>query len=275
MPLPLNTFFEAARELVDGCKSNAYVLINQPGLRKDDLIEYDLEFTSLEKYISFSSTAVAFEQVEALPDDTFEQLAEYIQERCRIDKVLNVQGVDLDTFEPYIDVDKRIIHIEFPPLPEDQDLRGQAISEADAALRKIMAQIPSPSRSVIYTSLQPDTDVKISKGRIFPHIFQDKNRELLIERNNHILNIPPPVHNYKPKYMGMSGEYLSIFDEQFVQENKQLLVAIATGLLGFIILQLLPKNRTIKKVHVSSDHQIDGKPTQTPNHNKPRTKKTL
>ncbi|SJM84847.1 related to protein BIG1 [Zygosaccharomyces bailii] len=260
--LPQDIFFDAARELVDECTSSAYVLINQPGLRKHDFAEYDLEFSSLEKYISFSSTAIALEQVEALPEDTFDQLADYTKEKCRIDKVLHVQGDNLDSFQPYIDVDKRIIHIDFPPLPEEQELRGQAISEHDAALRKIMAQIPSPSRSVIYTSLKPDTDVKDPIGRIFPHIFMDKNRELPIERNNHILNIPPPVNNYKPKYLGMSSEYISIFDEQFINENKQLLVAIATGLVGFLVFQLMPKS--ISKVQVQSPpkSRVDRKSTK-------------
>ncbi|CDH13043.1 uncharacterized protein ZBAI_04829 [Zygosaccharomyces bailii ISA1307] len=125
-----------------------------------------------------------------------------------------------------------------------------------------MAQIPSPSRSVIYTSLKPDTDVKVSKGRIFPHIFMDKNREQPIERNNHILDIPPPVNNYKPKYLGMSSGYVSIFDEQFVNDNKQLLIAIATGLAGFLVLQLMPKSISKVQTQSLSKRRVDRKSTE-------------
>lgn len=238
--IPHSTFLEAVRELIESCESNAYIFINQPGLRKNDLVEFEEEFVNLENYLSRSSTSVGFEQVELLPDDTFDQLTEFMQEHCRIDHVLYVEGDNLDSFQPYIDIEKRIIRIEYPPLPEDEELRRQAIFEFDSNLRKFLAQVPSPAHSIIYTSLDPGMDVPDSKESIFPQIFRDKNRELPIERNNHHLNIPPIFNEYKPKYSGMTGNYLSIFDTEFIKENKQLLLAIVTSLFGFLILQLVP-----------------------------------
>lgn len=233
------TLFQAIRELTEDCQFNALIFINQPGLRKDDLIEYEEEFINLEKCLKGSSTAVAFEQVELMPYDTFSQLTEYVQELCRIDKILYVEGDNLESFQHYIDVEKRIIHIEYPPLPEDPEFRRKAIFTFDSNLRKILAQVPSPAHRVIYTSLDSDTDVLESNGRIFPHILQNKDREAPIERNNHHLNIPPPFNDYRPKWAGMTREYLSIFDTEFIQENKQLLIAIATSLFGFLILQIV------------------------------------
>lgn len=235
----MSTLFQAVREFTEDCQFNALIFINQPGLRKDDLIEYEEEFINLEKYLKGSSTAVAFEQVELMPYDTFSQLTEYAQELCRIDKILYVEGDNLESFQHYIDIEKRIIRIEYPPLPEDPEFRRKAIFTFDSNLRKILAQVPSPAHRVIYTSLDPDTDVLESNGRIFPHILQDKDREAPIERNNHHLNIPPPFNDYRPKWAGMTGEYLSIFDTEFIQENKQLLIAIATSLFGFLILQIV------------------------------------
>lgn len=186
-----------------------------------------------------SSTAVSFEQVELLPQDTFTQLTEYVQEQCKIDKVLYVEGDNVDSFQTYIDIEKRIIRIEYPPLPEDPEYRRNAIFTFDSNLRKILAQVPSPDYKVIYTSLDPDTDVLESKGTIFPHIFQDEDRKDPIERNKRQLNPPPPFNAYKPKWAGMTGEYLSIFDAEFIQENRQLLLAITSSLFGYLILQFI------------------------------------
>ncbi|CAR25718.1 hypothetical protein ZYGR_0A02850 [Zygosaccharomyces rouxii] len=270
LELPLSTLFQVVREFTEDCETSAFIFINQPGLRKDDLVEYEEEFVNLERYLRKSSTALAFEQVELMPDDTFEQLTEYVQEICRIDKLLYVEGDNLESFQPYIDIEKRIIRIEYPPLPEDPELRGQAILTFDSNLKKMLAQVPSPAHRVIYTSLEPNTDVLESTGRIFQHIFQDKDREIPIERNNHHLDIPPQFNDYKPKFEGMTGEYLSIFDADFIQENKQLLIAITTSLFGFLILQLVPSRSptttgTTKDKNPAEDIKIaDKKPLEPP-----------
>ncbi|GAV51717.1 hypothetical protein ZYGR_0AF01880 [Zygosaccharomyces rouxii] len=276
----LSTLFQAVRELIEDCQPGAFIFINQPGLRKDDLIEYEEEFVNLEKYLRGSSTAVAFEQVELMPQDTFSQLTEYVQELCRIDKLLYVEGENIESFQPYIDIEKRVIRIDYPPLPEDPESRRKEIFKHDSNLRKILAQVPSPDHRVIYTSLDPDTDVLESKGRIFPHIFQDKDREVPIERNNHHLNIPPLFNDYKPKWAGMTGEYLSLFDADFIQENKQLLVAIATSLFGFLILQLVLSSSsttigTTKTKKSTKDVKVaDKSPQESPRVNSETSAKT-
>ncbi|EDO18104.1 hypothetical protein Kpol_1031p8 [Vanderwaltozyma polyspora DSM 70294] len=235
------TFQRLSQNIIQECSSDAYIFINQPGLRNTDFIYYQDNFKSLANYAKISSTAIKFEKVQNLQTNFYDKLAIALKDHCNIDNIININGQSADDFDAYIDSEPRIIRIEFPPLPDDRDLRAEAISTFDKNLRTIIAQIPSPVNTIFYTSLNPgtisldDTNVPVN---IFSDIFKDKNYKSGIEKNDRIRNVPSNFNEYRPKSEGMSSGYISAFTEEFYEENKELLKLIGTALIGFLIFQL-------------------------------------
>lgn len=97
--LSLERFSVISKELLGQCNSDAYVFINQPGLRKQDFSTYKKEFISLQRYIYSASTALDFESVQLPSNDTFNQLINYVNGECKIDKFISVEGNKTNGFE--------------------------------------------------------------------------------------------------------------------------------------------------------------------------------
>lgn len=245
----MHRFTEISKELLGKCNSDAYIFVNQPGISKLDFLDHKREFNSLQRYIHSSSTALKFEKVEVPQNETFDTLIEYVKDRCKIDKVIKLRGNSSENFDPYIDVERRVIRIDYPILPKAKEMRRKAINDYDKFLRMILAQIPSPAQTVIFTSLEPG---KVSRHeavtpiQIFPELFLEPSRKLELEKNDHNMNIPPTFNEHRTKYSQMSSDYVSIFDSKFISDNYDLIRLIITALIGFLILQvLLPKRKHI------------------------------
>lgn len=242
-------FEQVTKELLGNCNSDAYIFVNQPGLSKLDFKMYADSWKSLSRYINGSSSVLKFEKVE-LPrtetNDLFDRLMEYTTKKCRIEDKIIITGNDTDSFQPYIDAKARIIRIDFPELPDADDQnaeksRGEAIEDYDMFLRKILAQIPSPDHTIVYTSLKPGLshpNEDIIPIEIFPEIFNDESRQTEFERNYRIRDEKPFFHTPNPNFKEVNSKYISVFDEEFVQQNKQILQAIVLGIIGFITLQV-------------------------------------
>lgn len=243
------------KEHINHCTSKAYVFVNQPGIRKLDFFYYKKNFIFLQRYIFESSSAIKFEKVDLLPSDTFDDLITYVQDTCHIDEIIKIRGNETDDFEPYIDVNSRILRIDFPALPENSSKdREFAIESYDKFLRYVLAQIPSPQISVIYTSLEPhmvDPSESVIPIEIFPEVFRNKNK---VEKNDRKSEINPSFNEPRPKFKEMSSKYISIFDSDFVEENYTLLQLIVTTLVGFILFEFIfhRKDANPKKVTVKS-----------------------
>ncbi|CCF58141.1 hypothetical protein KAFR_0D04940 [Kazachstania africana CBS 2517] len=256
MSLPSKSFDIIAEELLRKCNSDAIIFVNQPGLCKLDFEEFEDEFKFLRKYIKVSSTSLKFEKVSGLHQNTFQNLIDITSKECNIDRFMTLRGNNTDDFEPYIDTNKRIIVINYPPLPEnDYDLRRKHIMDYDLYLRTILAQIPSPYQTVIYTSLErslvPKEDV-MNNIEVFPGLFEDLAEE---EKNDRLKDEPPaPLNKFRTLYPGMSTKYISIFDSGFLEQNGQLLKAIFTSLVGYIIYQTILYVREPKKSRPNDKH---------------------
>lgn len=229
------------------------MFINQPGIRLRDFIDYQKEFLNLQRYLFASSTALKFERVKPLPEETFDELIDQVRESCNIEEVITITGNDTSTFEPYIDVGKRAIRIDYPQLPENNNDRSAAISDYDRFLRQILAQIPSPELTIIYTSLGPYEFIESEEGylgsmNIYPEIFLDPSRSQEVERNDHSLDDPSVLNEHHPKFIGMSSEYVSIFDQEFIAENIGLLRMIITIFIAFIIFVPLVRPKKVSRV---------------------------
>ncbi|CAI4053283.1 hypothetical protein SUVZ_15G2560 [Saccharomyces uvarum] len=250
LTLPASDFLQTAEKFLSLCNANTYVFVNQPGLRRLDFLEFQDEFTSLRRYVRQSSTAIKFEKVELLSEDFYDDLADYLKEYCDAGQVLRLRGNHTEDFEPFIDSERRVVIIEYPMLPQDTDLRREAIGHYDKYLRFVLAQIPSPEQNIIYTSLNPGTALaheSIIPIDIFPDIFDIKSGSGEVEQNNRVLDVPPLSFNdYSPRFSEPPSKYISIFDSELIQDNKVLLQLILTSLIGFVLFQLFaPKKRDV------------------------------
>lgn len=192
------------------------------------------------------------ERVESLPSDTYDELIDYVTEKCKIDKAISVRGNDTNSFEPYIDTAKRVIRIDYPVLPENKELRRQAISDFDKFLRTVLAQVPSPAQTVLYTALGESVpnDSQSDRTPIFAEIFRHPSKMEEMEKNNHDLRVPREFNQHRPKFAKPEPAYVSLLDSQFISENYDLLRLILTSLGGFLVLQLVlarTKPTTVKK----------------------------
>lgn len=228
------------------CNSDAYVLVNIPGLSKYDFVVFEDAWPSLKKYISQGTSGLKFEMVEPLSDNFFDDLSNYIDEQCDIFEVMHIVGNDEDTVQQYIDAKKRLIIIDYPILPniEDKDVRLKSIMEYDDFLRTVLAQIPSPSQKVLVTSLHAGDvclDGQYRTVKILEDLFQMVwNSDP--EKNNKIMEVPRHFNKYKPKYSDLLTEPSSIWDEKFISENIKIIQLIITTLVTFLVWQFLLKS---------------------------------
>jgi hypothetical protein len=122
--MPYERVNEVAKKMLDACSADAIILVNQPGLTMDDLEDYE-PFTMLRTYCFMSSTLGVVPRLQRPLD--LDKLADYALKKCGGD-VIRVEG--LDEVETYIDSGRRIIRINFPPLPQDSESRREALMQS-------------------------------------------------------------------------------------------------------------------------------------------------
>lgn len=253
--IPNDSIKIIAKELIENCNSDAYIFINMPGLLEYDLVRYRDEFNYLEQYLQTSSTGLTFEKVDYLNNDSFNELIDFTKHTCNVRKYIQLNGNDTKQYEPYLDTDTRVIRIDFPPMNDiTGEVRRDTISHFDKYLRTVLAQIPSPHQTVILTSLDSEgkviTDLKneyIETMDKYDGIFNDIIAEKSdIEKNLRVNDVPLVRNKHKPLYEGLSDEYVSIFDNEFIQENYQLLQLIGTTIVAFLLYQIFIKPTTVK-----------------------------
>lgn len=257
--VPVESFKIIAKDLIDQCNSNAYIFVNVPGLRKLDFIKYENEFVFLKRYLNQSSTKLKFEQVKRLSDDIYQELISYTKEKCKFEGHVQLNGNNSDDFAPYLDSGKRIIEINYTPLPLDENERLEAIRDLDKYTRTILAQLPSPDQTVFYTSLKPapvpEDDYKPTE--FFTELFENLNET---ESNNRIANVAPFINKYHPKFEGMKNITVSLLNPTFFKENEDLIKCIIAVLVGFMIVTIA-QQFFMKPVGVVRVDKIAKKPT--------------
>lgn len=240
--VPAESFKIIAEELLGNCNSDAYIFINIPGLNEFDFVEYRDDLKYLEKSFELSSTGLKFEKIE-LDRSVFDHLIDFTEQECQVEKILKLTGNDTAQFEPYLDTDKRIIEIDFPALDSmDDQTRSETIDHFDNYLKIVLSQIPSPHQSLILTSLEPSSQIHKSSSSLeqYDGFFNDiVERKQDVEKNNRLLDIPIIRHKYRPLRQELHSDYVSIFDNDFIQKNYTLLKLIATTTIIFIMYQLI------------------------------------
>lgn len=180
-------------------------------------------------------------------EDLFSELIDYTMNTCHIDRLITIRGDKTEDHHPYIDSNPRVIRIDFPELPPFEAVntnktRSETIVAYDSFIRKVLGTIPTPHHTVILTSLKASS-LNISDNllslEIFPEIFNQNTREFEVERNDRNLNIQPFFNVKKPKFKVLECKYISAFNQEFVEQNFQLLQIILTVLICFISCQLI------------------------------------
>lgn len=251
--IPSRSLQTIAEELISGCNSDAYLFINVPGLTEFDLVKYRDEWKYLEQYLQSSSTGLTFEKMLTEGSYIFEPLIEFTQETCHVDKILNLIGNNTAQFEPYLDSTKRIIKIDFPPIDGMVDLqeRRETMAHFDKYLRTVIAQLPSPFHTIVLTSLTASNNNGLENSLInslnedYTGIFNDIIEEKRdMEKNHRLVDVPLVRNRYRPLHEGLHDEYVSIFDNNFIKENYQLLQIIMTTMGAFFVYQLVNRFTT-------------------------------
>lgn len=245
---------EVLRNLLKPCSSNAYILVNQPGLTLDDLQHHE-SYTYLRTYSFMASTLAALPRIEKPVD--FDELKRNIIGRCDA-KVIELS--DLNEVEAYIDVRTRLIMITMPELPEDPAERIEALKLAgkyslillyndtnitDESIRRTVRKLPSPSHTLIYTALDKRLydkydEKKWEKLEIFHDIIkQDATRDYEYERNDKTnKKIDKTFPEKRTKLL--KKVYLPKFiDKELILENELLVISVLLITLSLIVLQIL------------------------------------
>ena len=116
------------KKLVTQCSSDEYLIINQPGLRLNDITDIEKEhWPHFYKYLTLSSTVVGLPWVEEPID--LDYLEKYILKTCKAETI----SVDHEDEREVncIDSKTRVIRIELSELPENLDERRDEMRKHD------------------------------------------------------------------------------------------------------------------------------------------------
>lgn len=179
---------------VSSCPADAFIIIDQPGLRVEDF----QELPSIDKvpvwnqwrtFLGRAATVGSFPRLDRPLDTNW--LQKVLKKQCGAVKVTaNVRDTDPKDkslpLEEYHDTRKRVVMAKFPRLPETQPERMVALQKHDEKLLEILQRTPTPFFSLVYTSSSGEKfnpeDKKYRKAR-FWDIFADIVRQKRDPRN--------------------------------------------------------------------------------------------
>lgn len=163
-----------ARKLMHDCSANTYVVVNQPGLKAKDF-QTESAFPFLKKLLERTSTMYTV----PYSDGGIElgKLANSVAKQCGAEKIVANLDNNVTPLEEYMDTTKRVIEINFEPLPNTYVSRLAALAANDEMLEKIVRATPSPFIALILTSEkgeEGDFEPKNPDFRIFPGVARAK-----------------------------------------------------------------------------------------------------
>lgn len=176
------------------CLLDAYILIDQPGLTYEDLLDYNRDsWPFLRRYVTLSSLIVGLSWLQTPPD--FDHIESYIVRTCEAEavRVDGIEGPD------YYDVRKRVFRVRLRPLPQGERRESVAL-ENDEIIRKILRKLPSPHYTILMSSTNPGFSHPIppaaveahpERFEIFNEISHHPSRASPVERNNNFHAVEP------------------------------------------------------------------------------------
>lgn len=246
------------KKLITDCSSDAYLIVNLPGLTYQDLTTANKDnWPFLRKYLYMASTLVGLPRVQSTLDLDF--LEQYIINNCEAETVNVFQSHE--EVVDYYDVRTRVIRIDLAPLSnEDYDLRINQIYDCDQLLRKILRKLPSPHYSIIFTSLDPGTIHPVpnivmqkdpSSFEIFSDILNDPVNNQEVEKNDRFHKVEPnlnPIRHSNDKYMrNKKKDEIHLFDYELWAKNEKLISTILVMIISIFMMKIISFFKSLKQ----------------------------
>lgn len=253
IPRPVNSVSNLLKKFVTACRSDAYLLIDQPGLTPEDLNERNTgNWVTLRKYMSLASTVIGLPWVEEPIDYDF--LAKYIVVNCEAETIF--LGQEDDDFEKYLDTRPRVFKVSLSPLPPyiEKEDRVEAMRNHDNLIRDIINKLPSPHYTIILSSSEvvdaddpepPILEEHPEEYQIFNDIVNHPSREQEVERNTRYFpKMPEPVpyrHTNDRYISNRRKDEVHFFDTEHLQKEARLLFAVFLILISIILYSLFTR----------------------------------
>lgn len=240
------------KRVVTDCSSDAYILVDIPGLRAEDMnMEREDSWQSLRRYLAMASTAIGLPWVTHTIDLVY--IEKYVMKTCAAEPMVVFE--DDEGTEDYIDTTKRVIRLALSPLPalEDEEERDLKIRKYDDLIHKVIRKLPTPHYTIIVTSSTPESVYPLPEAvissdpdrfDIFNDIINDPSRAKEIERNNQFLHerptSSPPRHTNIRYLRNRKNAQVHLFDADLWERNKKLVATLVAMIFSLLSLQLIP-----------------------------------
>lgn len=243
------------KKLITQCSSDAYVIVDQPGLTYEDLTDKKREnWPFLINYLYMSSTIVGLPRIEPGLDLDF--IENYIINTCDAETI-NVWHDDDNEVTDYFDVRTRVIKITLSPITGD---RGGHLREHDDLIRKILRKLPSPHYTIIMTSTNPGLfhpipDFIMSERpndfEIFNDIVDNPKHNGGVEKNDRFHKVSPnwnPARNTNDRYLAnKKKDEIHLFDYKLWEKNEKLVATVLVMILSLFMFKTLSVIQSIKQ----------------------------
>ncbi|KAI5954119.1 BIG1 [Candida margitis] len=243
------------KKLITQCSSDAYVIVDQPGLTYEDLTDRNKgNWPFLINYLYMSSTIVGLPRVDSGLDLDF--IEDYIISTCDAETI-NVWHDDDNEVTDYFDVRTRVIKVTLSPITGD---RGAHLREHDELIRKILRKLPSPHYTIILTSTDPGMTHPVpgfimsdrpDNFEIFNDIVNSPKHNGGVEKNDRFHKVKPnwnPARNTNERYItNRKKDEVHLFDYDLWVKNEKLVTTVLVMILSLFMLKTLSVIQSIKQ----------------------------
>ncbi|KAH7062089.1 BIG/ATPase V1 complex, subunit S1 [Macrophomina phaseolina] len=145
----------SVENLLHGCPSESYVVVNQPGVSPTD---FDNKWSApwLRSRFQNTEAGVSTGSInEVVGGTNAEDVAQHIEKQCKATRM------NVDASSGYISLDDefpRVIKLDFVAPSVDSEERASALTENDSFLDALMSSVQEKSYTVIYTTTPPAID---------------------------------------------------------------------------------------------------------------------
>ena len=254
-PHDANSVTNLIKKLVTQCSSNAYLIVDIPGITYKDLnVARNEYWPYLRNYLYMSSTMVGLPKVENDGLD-LNYLEEYIIKTCEAETIVAPNGEVAD----YYDVRKRVIRVNFNAIERESQSRGSWLLDCDQKLRKILRMLPSPHYTVILTSSTPGIVHPVpeniiknqpEKHEIFHDIINNPKHNGGVEKNDRFHKAEPnwnPIRDSNTRYLEKKKkDEIHLFDYDLWVKNEKLITTVFVMILSLFMLKTLSFMNYIK-----------------------------
>jgi Txe/YoeB family toxin of Txe-Axe toxin-antitoxin module len=252
------------KKLITKCSSDTYMIINQPGLKYEDINDFRREdWKFIYKYTVLASTVIGLPFVNEPLD--LDYIEEYARMTCEAETMF-LKNQNDDEIEEYFDTRTRVIRVELPELSQDKQERFSQIRHNDELLRKILRKLPSPHYTIILTSTLPVSFHPLpqfvysdspQEFNVFSLITDDPSRLNEVERNDRF-HRPVPDFNVNRhtnnRYLeNKKKDEIHFFDYDLWTKNEKLIMTIFIMILTLVLKKFFEFINSIKSKIVNKN----------------------